>query len=408
MARPHLSVLDRLFVRRTLGAKFSLDRVFALSRALGNPQDGLKFIHIAGTNGKGSVAAMSASILQEAGFRTGLYTSPHLVRFHERFRIDGVEIADEELRDLLDVVLRHVRDETFFEITTVLALCWFARRKVDWVVWETGLGGRLDATNIVTPEVSVITHIGLDHQAFLGNSIEEIAVEKAGIIKQGKPVITPDQKESILKVFRERAEKSGAPLTILYRDRLEEFPSPLSGAHQAWNTALAVAAVRRVMPGITPEEIRIGLGKTVWPGRCQIIHREGKPAVLLDGAHNLPGVEVLVSEIRSVFGDRSLTLIFGALADKPVENMARLLKPIFDKVLLVPVSSERNIPVTELLRFFPGSEGCHDLVDAIRRADERGNPVVLTGSLFLVGEALLRLTGSPGRSHPAEWLHAAQ
>ncbi len=408
MSESHLSALEDLFARRHLGVKFSLDRMVALCRTLGEPQKRLKFIHIAGTNGKGSVAAMIAAILQEGGSRTGLYTSPHLVRYHERFRIQGLDIPDEALDRFLAQIMACVREETFFEITTMLALSWFAEEKVEWVVWETGLGGRLDATNVVTPEVAIITHIGFDHMAFLGNSLEEIAEEKAGIIKPGKPVITPEQPEVILQQLRAKAVQWGAPLKVISAAQLGEFESPLPGMHQMWNAALAVAAVREVCPGLEASTIRRGLARTRWPGRCQRIERKDRPPVLLDGAHNVLGAEALAGEILKTWGKRKVTLIFGALADKPVQGMAAILRPCAAEVFLVPVLSERSCPPADLIKNFPNARSFDSFAEGLDAADQRERPIVVTGSLFLVGEALQELLGSTGSRHPAELFTACR
>ncbi len=399
--------LEDLFRRRQLGAKFSLDEIRRLCARLGDPQNDLKFIHIAGTNGKGSVAAMCAAILQEAGFRTGLYTSPHLVRYHERFRMNGRDISDADLVRLLKPVLRAAGKATFFEITTALALCWFRERKAEWVVWETGLGGRLDATNIVTPRASVITHIGMDHMEFLGDTLEQIASEKAGILKPNIPAITPVQHATVMRVLKTRAKKMKSPLKIIRNSDLDEFIPPLIGEHQRWNTALAVEACRQVIPLLQTSRIREGLKNTRWPGRCQMVKRRGDlPVVMLDGAHNPAGAQALAGEIKKRWGNHSVTLIFGALADKDVPGMLRILKQAAAEIFLVKVDSERAAKTGDIRSHIPRAQMFTSLPDALKVADSKKRPVVIAGSLFLAGEAL-GLLGCAGRKrHPNERLVA--
>lgn len=399
------SRLEDLFHRRQLGAKFSLDGIRRLCAALGNPQKDLKFIHIAGTNGKGSVAAMCAAILREASFRTGLYTSPHLVRFHERFRLDGNEIPDKNLTRLLNQVLPHAGNATFFEIATALALCWFRERKADWVVWETGLGGRLDATNIVTPRLCVITHIGMDHMQFLGKTLGRIAAEKAGILKPRVPAVVPMQDATVMRVLKAHAKKNTSPLKIIRADDLDEFNPPLIGAHQRWNTALAVAACRIAVPSLAASVIRKGLRKTYWPGRCQLVKRpDGRPPVLVDGAHNAPGAFALAREVERRWGRRGVTLIFGALADKDLDGMMGNLRKVAADILLVRVDSDRAAKPVELRRSLPRAGIINSLAEALRVADEMKRPIVVAGSLFLAGEALGLLGHAPTKRHPNESL----
>ncbi len=399
------SHFEALLARRQLGARFTLDGIRALCTALDNPQKDLRFVHIAGTNGKGSVAAMSAAILQESGLRTGLYTSPHLVRYHERFRLDDVEISDKELDRHLVRVMSLAESATYFEISTALALDWFRARGAEIVVWETGMGGRFDATSVVTPEVCVITHIGLDHTQYLGNTLARVAAEKAGIFKPGVPVITPEQDPSVLDVLRAECQRLGSPLTVIDGADLGEFEPPLAGAHQRWNTALAVAAVRAVRPAIGTAILRDGLRRTRWPVRCQLVERgAGKPPVLLDGAHNPLGAEALAAEIRRRWPRGEVTLIFGALGDKDCTEMGRILSGTVAHVRLCPVPNERTASVGEIARFFPGARCTESLEAALAEADREGRPIVVAGSLFLAGEALRWLTGGTSSPHPNESL----
>lgn len=397
--------LRRLFARRQSDAKFSLDPIRRLCAALRHPERGLRFIHIAGTNGKGSVAAMCSAVAQEAGVRTGLYTSPHLRRYHERFRLDGAEINDAELAAHLDRVLAVGGEATFFEVSTALALSWFAARGAGLVVWETGIGGRLDATNVVTPLVSVITSIGLDHTQYLGDTLPQIAREKAGIIKPGVPVVTLDHPPEVAGAIAAVAREHGAPLRVVGEKDLGGVEPPLAGVHQRANTALAVAALRLAVPALGDETIRAGLRKTRWPARCQLVERGGGlPPILVDGAHNPPGAEALAFEVRRRWPGAAVTLVFGALSDKRVAEMAAILGARAARVLLAPVPSERAATVDELRAAVPGGRMMASLAEALAEADRLGQPIVVAGSLFLAGEALRLLEGEGAPGHPNETL----
>ena len=400
--------LEELFQRRRLGAHFTLDTTRALCAALGQPERRMQFVHIAGTNGKGSVAAMCTAVLQQDGVRTGLYTSPHLCRYRERFRVDGREITNDELAFHLGRVIPLAGLATFFEISTAVALSWFAEVGVEIAVWEVGLGGRLDATNVVTPLISVITRIGLDHEQYLGSTLARIAAEKAGIIKPGVPVVSQAQEPEVMQALFERSRELQSPVTILRQADLDEFPSPLTGEHQRWNTALAVAAVRTARPSLGRREIEQGLAGTIWPGRCQEISRMGRgPVVLVDGAHNPMGARALSVEIERRWGREGSTLIFGALADKNVGEMARVLDPVSAKSLLVPVRSSRSCSALDLKRHFPKGAVFSSMSEALTEADRLGKPIVIAGSLFLAGEALALLNGDAAAVHPNETLDTA-
>ena len=396
-------LLASLFQRRQSGLKFSLDGIRNLCAALGNPQHHLSFIHIAGTNGKGSVAAMCASILQETGLRIGLYTSPHLLRYHERFRINGQEISDMELESLLKRIMKLAGNATFFEISTALAFDWFHQKNIQIVVLETGLGGRLDATNIITPFVSVITHIGLEHTQLLGKTVEKIAKEKAGVIKPYRPVITPTQNPKILAVLKKKAHEQKSPLKIIRASDLDKFESPLAGNHQRWNTALAVATTKWAYPSLTNTMIRQGLKKTMWPGRCQLIKRtDGLSPILIDGAHNPLGARALAREIERRWGHKKAILIFGALADKNFKEMGKILSPMASKTFLTKVSSERSATLSQLSNHISSQYVFQNLHLALAKADEQKQPIVIAGSLFLAVEAILLLAGKRQVLHPNE------
>jgi len=403
-----------------------------LLRLMGDPQHSLRFIHIAGTNGKGSVAAMLHAALSRAGYKTGLYTSPHLVSFCERFQINGQPIAEadvirlvEQLKPLLETVAAHpeFRAPTFFEAVTAVALQYFHEQKVDVVVWETGLGGRLDATNVVTPLASVITNIAFDHTQYLGETLRQIATEKCGIIKPGIPVVTAAVVEEVLRVIRLTATAEGCPLTIVGRDihakRLSEdeqcqrveltgtrhdygpITIPLLGAHQTINCATAVAALEASGLPVTPQQVSEGLIQTTWPGRFQIVNRH--PTVVLDGAHNAAAAERLAATLRERCAGQKLTLILGVLRDKNYDQMCQILAPLAERILCVPVKSERTCDPDQLARWCMATNPrlkitiAGDLAEAYAHArSEKAEAIVVTGSLFLVGEALARL----GFAHP--------
>lgn len=386
--------LEKLFLRRQVGVKLGLENIQKLCAELGNPERKLKFIHIAGTNGKGSVAAMCEAMLKKLGFKVGLYTSPHLIRYNERFRFNGEEIEDAALQSLAERVLKASSEEmTFFEISTAISFLWFHQMKADVVVLETGLGGRWDATNVVIPAVSVITSIGLDHMQFLGNSLREIAAEKAGIIKKQIPVVTQKQEDEIQSVIRSFAKDQQSPLIEIKESQIGEFRPPLSGDHQKGNTAVAVAAVREFCKqngrvDLKEEVLQSGLDQTRWVGRCQVIQRDSKPVLMIDGAHNPLGVKVLAQEIRARWKGQKVLLIFGAVADKNIKEMLNLLVPVAKEIFFTQVPSDRSMSLDALHGLCPEGKTFESLSSALERADQQSDPVVIAGSLFLVGQAL--------------------
>jgi dihydrofolate synthase/folylpolyglutamate synthase len=387
-----------LYGSQTFGIKLGLDNTRRLLAAAGDPQDRLKFLHVAGTNGKGSTCAMMDAVLRAAGHRTGLYTSPHLADFRERIRVDGVMIPEaavaEGLTLLREAAANWDHAPTFFEIATVLAAWWFAREEVEFVVWETGMGGRLDATNAVTPLVSVLTPVGLDHEKWLGGTLPLIAAEKAGILKQGVPAVSAPQADEVRAVFTAQAAAVGAPLAFV-DSPWESGPVGLAGSHQKWNAALALAALRAAGVSFTGKAAHAGLAGVVWPGRFQRIGEN----LVVDGAHNPAAVSALVTTWREVFGDARGRLVFGALRDKDAAQLLSMLRPIADEVWLVPVSGERGASVDELR---PAAEAAGFKVvreatvpSALAAARKAGGPVLVTGSLFLAGEVLALLEGAP-------------
>lgn len=393
-----------LYGAQTFGVKLGLENIRRLLAAAGDPQERLKFIHVAGTNGKGSTCAMLDAVLREGGLRCGLYTSPHLVDFRERIRLGGAMVPENDvaagLTLLRDAARGWEQAPTFFEIATALAAWWFAREGAEVVVWETGLGGRLDATNAVTPLVSAIAPVGLDHQQWLGESIEEIAREKAGIIKPGIPAVSAPQPAAARAVLEARAEEIGAPLRFVadaYRGALG-----LPGAHQRWNAALALAALDAAGLLCDADARSKGLASVVWLARFQRVGDD----VVIDGAHNPAGTEALVETWREVFGQTRARLVFGALRDKDAAALLRRLREIADEVWLVTVANPRAVPSGEL-RALAEDAGFAcvreaSLAEALATARSAGGPALVAGSLFLAGEALAVLEGRPAPAVSAQ------
>ncbi|MBN8247767.1 MAG: bifunctional folylpolyglutamate synthase/dihydrofolate synthase [Verrucomicrobia bacterium] len=396
------------------GFQPGLDTTRRLCAAMGNPEAGLRFIHVAGTNGKGSVCAFLDAMYRAAGFRVGLYTSPHLVRFGERIQVNRVPVSDEilargvaELREKIAGLAGP--EPTFFEFTTALALRCFQQAGVDLVIWETGLGGRLDATNVVTPLASVITNIGLDHQQVLGPTLAHIAAEKAGIIKSGVPVLTATEDPDARAILEFKARELDAPFLAISAPQVARLTLPvgLRGSHQRTNAALAATTVRllRAFLPVSDEQLAEGLAATRWPGRLQELQR-GPQRLVLDGAHNLPGVHALRASLPELIPGVHPTLILGALNDKDWREMVRLLAPVAGRILTVPVASSRTVSAADLKAAVVASgagrpvRAASSLAEALRWAS--ADPVVLiTGSLYLVGEAL-ELLGPPSAALAAE------
>ena len=409
---------------RMFGLRPGLETTRALAAHAGNPHEGLRFIHVAGTNGKGSTCAMLESIYRAAGLRVGLFTSPHLVAFGERIQINRQPISEPDICRLVAGLRGWLGAEaaagnapasagapalepTFFEAVTVMALRYFAEQGCDLVIWETGLGGRLDATNIVTPLASVITTIGLDHQHWLGHTLREIAAEKAGIIKAGVPVVTGAASPEARAVIAETAARRHAPLTLVTADDAARPPLagielPLLGEHQRLNAAVALAAVRAVGAHIPVSEaaLRQGLATVVWAGRLQLLRR-GTQRILLDGAHNLDSARSLRAALALHFPGERPSLVLGILRDKDFAEMCAILAPLAGRILLTPVQNERTIAAAELLvpcrTANPAAEiaVCESLPDAVSRAADAPF-VLITGSLYLIGEALELLDLTPG------------
>ncbi|HUC85541.1 MAG TPA: folylpolyglutamate synthase/dihydrofolate synthase family protein [Candidatus Acidoferrales bacterium] len=399
-----------LYGLRLFGAKFGLENTIKLAALAGNPHQRLRFIHVAGTNGKGSTCAMLESIYRTAGLRVGLFTSPHLVSFRERIQINREWITEDEVVRLVVEFQPWLKQftadhhPTFFEVVAVMALKFFADQNCELVIWETGLGGRLDATNIVTPLASIITNIAYDHQQWLGDTLEKIAVEKAGIIKPGVPVVTATDAAGALRVIEQAAREKGAPLTHIDSRQISRLAprAALAGDHQQINAALALAAVESLQPRIpvSQESIRDGLARVSWPGRLQSLAGPGGQTVLLDGAHNPAGAAALRAALEKDFPGTPKVFIFGALADKKWSEICAVLAPLADEVFTVPVASDRTAAPADLAAAFrvarPGLRAAPaaNLIAALNACKDR-RFVVITGSLYLVGEALEHLGFSP-------------
>ena len=438
---------------QTPSHKFDLAHMRVLLAGLGHPESSFPSVLIAGTNGKGSTAATLASILRTSGLTTGLYTSPHLVRINERIRINGAEISDDDFARLhgdIDRIAERLVNEgglpwhpSFFEMMTAIAFRYFAAQRVDIAVLEVGMGGRLDATNVVEPRVSVITDISLDHQKFLGDTVGEIAREKAGIIRRGGVVVTlPQQPEAndvigntILDLdavgvsavqyvppvspaspeYRVPSTEYRVPGTAKAHSTAYRYPlqvmgtqilieSPLVGRHQVRNVALAIAAAEEVskkgLPGITPQSIEQGIRETHWPGRFQVVNgKAGWPEIVLDVAHNPAGAWALRSALSERCEDRPLIFVFGAMRDKAISEMTEILFPVAERVIATRPENPRAASAEEIQqagrRTGAEIEAVGEVSQAIDRAREVARPnsvIVITGSIYLVGEAI-RLLG---------------
>jgi dihydrofolate synthase/folylpolyglutamate synthase len=415
-------------VRAAGPGDLKLERMRALLKLLGDPHDRVRLVHVTGTKGKGSTCAMIAAVLRAAGYRVGLFTSPHLEHVEERIQVDGVPISHAELAARMEEVVPAVRELerhgppiTFFEIGTAIGFLHFWYRRCEVAVIEVGLGGRFDSTNVCNPLVSVITNVGFDHMAQLGNTLEEIAYQKAGIIKRRVPVVSGVTRVGPREVVRKIAAEEGAPLweqgedfgwdcsgpqTTISTPRAtyEGFRLGLLGAHQAANAAVAVTAVERLretgMP-ISDDAITRGLANVCWPARVELVSRD--PAVVLDTAHNVPSAEALVNTLCESFpvaGTRRA--VFAVSADKDYPTMLRVLASYFDHFHLTTYGNPRCVPPPKLAEALaevaPGkSSTAHttsrDAWDAARAAATADGLVCVTGSVFLAGELRSAVSG---------------
>ncbi len=356
-----------------------------------------KVVHVAGTNGKGSVCAFTEAIARAHGFRTGLFTSPHLLRFEERIRVDGVPIPAASLERILEHLRCLVQDwdphPTFFELALAAAMFWFCEEKTTCIVLETGMGGRLDATNAVTPvAVSVLTPVDLDHSQWLGSTLPEIAAEKAGIIRPGIPVVSSIQHPEVWSVIERVARQRGATLRLV--DLPLHLPLGLAGSHQKYNAALARAALQAAGVSLDPDALSAAVRNVSWPGRFQRF--ETQPPVVVDGAHNPAAAAVLARTWKETFHGRKATLLFGALSDKDVPGMLEHLRPLAERIFLVPIrDSERGLDSASLLEHAPQASPFADCPSGLAAALLHREPVLITGSLYLAGEALRVLETHP-------------
>jgi dihydrofolate synthase / folylpolyglutamate synthase len=405
-------VLDYLYGLKKFGSKLRLEEMEKLVTALDNPQKKFKSIHIAGTNGKGSTSAFLAQILQEAGYKVGLYTSPHLVNFNERIKINGKDISGQKIVELSETIKKKVEenkiDTTFFEFTTAMAFQYFADEQVDFAVVEVGLGGRLDATSVIDPEICVITNISLEHTRVLGETKEEIANEKAAIIKENKIVVTAEIDEVVLDIFNSVCNQKNSSLMGLDKElkfKIEDssfneqnfsvtgkindtFSIKMLGEYQIKNACLALLVADLLK--ISIDKIKLGLLNTFWAGRLQILQKN--PLVMVDGAHNLEGIKNLVKFVKKI--DRKKILVLGIAEDKKLEEMVSLLVPLFDQIIITE-GNFKPTPVEKLnevvLKYNQNVKMIQDSKEAVKEALKLANEddfVLVSGSLYLVGDIL--------------------
>jgi len=391
-------------------AKLGLDRMVLVSEAMRHPERKYRVVHVAGTNGKGSTSAMIAAGLQAAGNRVGLFTSPHLVEPTERIVIDGRAVTAAEFAEAFAAVHRVAErmmdagtldaHPTYFETVTLMAFWWFAKQEVDWAVIEVGLGGRLDATNIVTPQLCVITPVDYDHEAWLGKSLDAIAFEKAGILKAGVPAVMAPQRPVPRDVIVKRAETVFAPVLDSAAWPVAELEigahgsrfvtaglridCPLAGEHQVENARTAAVAVNAL--NVMPEHIRAGIAAARWPGRLEMVSET--PEIWLDGAHNPAGARALAAYIGRFHAGRRVGLIYGAMRDKSVEEIVGVLFPLADELIVTAPDQTRALRAEAILEMEPhGNARIAADVRAALAMERSCEVLFLTGSLYLVGEA---------------------
>lgn len=419
----HHETLAYLYGLERFGMVFGLENISRLLQALGDPHLNLKVIHVGGTNGKGSVSAMMASVLQEEGYRVGLYTSPHLVSFTERIQINGAEIAWEEVVRLTDLLRRRVEEEkipqrfTFFDFTTALAIYYFSQQGVDIAILEVGLGGRLDSTNIVNPLIAVITTVDRDHFQILGERIEDIAIEKAGIVKQGVPLVSGATQPEVIEILEELCRKLEAPMRLQGRDfggeriaprtlnfhghtwRLEDIRLGLAGSYQIANATVALGGLEALGErgyGVEEESIYRGLAAVRWPGRLEIVHNA--PQILLDGAHNPAAARSLREALQEEFDYRHLYMVMGIMEDKEVSVIVAELAPLASVFIATRPHNPRAMSphrVAEIAQDYCKAvtvmEEVSEGVKYLQKVAREDDLIVVTGSLFTVGEVRDRL-----------------
>jgi dihydrofolate synthase/folylpolyglutamate synthase len=401
--------LSYLFGLEQFGIKFGLQNIQAICAALGHPERAFRSVHIAGTNGKGSVTAMVDAALRNAGHRTARYTSPHLIRLNERFAVDGQPVDDVELtatissvRAVVDrLVAERVLDAqpTFFEVTTAVAFEWFRRAAVELAVIEVGLGGRLDATNVINPEVTAITSIAYDHQRYLGNDLASIAREKAGIIKRGVPIVVGEVDAQAFSVIDEVARSNQAPLVNAAASDVRDFEVGLSGIHQRSNAAVAM----RIVECLEHRGVSVGraalveaIRQTHWAGRLDLRRLADGREILMDAAHNAAGAQALARYLDSLPGG-PLPLVFAAMRDKDAAAMFRMLLPSVGALLLTRADNPRSAEPEELARIARelapslSVDVASSLPEALELAWRRSNRILTAGSIFLLGDVLRQL-----------------
>jgi dihydrofolate synthase/folylpolyglutamate synthase len=412
--KDYSDALGFLYGLEKFGMVFGLENIAWILDLIDNPQRSLKAVHIAGTNGKGSVATMLSHILKEAGYKVGKYTSPHLVSFTERITINEKEITREEVATLTEMIKEKAWREdrgrffTFFDFTTALAFEYFRRQKIDIAVIEVGLGGRLDSTNVIDPLVSIITNVSLDHTDYLGHSVSDIAKEKAGIIKKGKPVVSGAEGLA-RQIIEDTAENLRSPLYELYRDfsyekkadqvmsyrglknSCDRLSISLRGDHQLKNGALALCAAE-LLPSygfsLGEGSIRKGLAHTKWQGRLEVVHEN--PTIILDGAHNPDGARTLAEFFTSHYTDKNKILIFGVMKDKDYGEIIEILTPYVSTTILTKLATERSLPPRELEGRVKNAIITEDMRSALTKAKSiagREDMILVTGSFYTVGEA---------------------
>jgi dihydrofolate synthase/folylpolyglutamate synthase len=398
--------IDWLFSTQVFGIKLGLDGPRRLLKEhLAFPKFGVKVVHVAGTNGKGSTCAMIDSIARSSGMRSGLFTSPHLIDFCERIKVSGQEIPHDAcaagLTELREICERLDPHPTFFEITLALAMRWFRERDCDLIVLETGMGGRLDATTAVPADVCAITPIGLDHMQWLGSTLEEIAVEKAGIFVEGKPAISAPQEPSVRHVLEKEANVARSPLEFVEQPLLG-YPLGLTGPHQAWNAAVAVTALHRAGLRLNFDTVRHGLANVRWPGRFEVFHLNDSKTVVLDGAHNPQGANVLAETWQEQFPHTRATLVFSAVEGKDATGILAKLAPLAEKIFLCPVVTPRAISAERLAASLPPDSPEYrcfpEALAAFQAALAESSLVLVAGSLFLVGDVRAHLIGGEFQS----------
>jgi dihydrofolate synthase / folylpolyglutamate synthase len=390
--------IEWLFSTQMFGIKLGLEGPrHLLKEFLAYPAYQTTVIHVAGTNGKGSTCAMIDSVARACGKRTGLFTSPHLIDYRERIKVSGREIPEENCASLL-TALREVCGQmethpTFFEITLALAMRWFKTSECELIILETGMGGKLDATTAVPADICVITPIGLDHTQWLGDTLEKIAAEKAGILVHGKPVISAPQPPEVRSLLEKEANELRAPIEFADQPLLG-YPMSLAGTHQQWNAAVAVATLHRAGLALTSDSVRYGLANVAWPGRFEVI----RPDVVLDGAHNPHSAKILAETWHACYPEKKAALVFSAVAGKDVSGILTLLAPIASRIFFCPVDTERALPAESLAEHLPQNAPPYQTFDNFRTAfaaaEAEGSPILIAGSLFLVGEARAHLTSS--------------